>query len=112
MTIYHITTKEIWDKASQESSYTPASFEKEGFIHCSTKEQVIPAANRRYHGIANLIVLVIDTEKVPSKIVFEDTSGRGEEHPHIYGPLPSAAVERIVNLTTDRIGLFQELAET
>jgi len=78
--------------------YHPNSLNKVGFIHCSTKEQVLPTANRRYAD-QDMVVLEINAEKVPSKTVFEDLKSMGEEHPHIYGELPIDAVVRILELS-------------
>ena len=50
MPIYHITPLEEWERARAAGSYQANSLHSEGFIHCSTREQVIPTANRFYHG--------------------------------------------------------------
>ena len=106
MKIYHLVPKNAWQKAKEVGFYAPESLEKESFIHCSTKEQVLPTANRRYIGESNLVLLVINTKKVDAKIVFEDTSDRGEKHPHIYGRLPLVAVEVVQKMKLDTDGEF------
>ncbi|MBI4973782.1 DUF952 domain-containing protein [Candidatus Roizmanbacteria bacterium] len=92
MLIYHLIPKTDWDKAKMQEFYSPTSLAKEGFIHASTKEQILPTANRIFKGRNDLLILTIDTEKVTPKIIYEFSSGSGEKHPHIYGPLSLDAV--------------------
>lgn len=109
MLIYHLITQSDWDKAKTQNSYSPQSLAKEGFIHASTKEQILPTANRRFKGRKDLLILTIDTEKVIPKIIFEFSSGSGEKHPHIYGALSIDAVIKICSLIPDDSGLFTYL---
>ncbi len=96
MNIYHILNKKQWEKAKEKGFYSPDSLKKDGFIHCSTKEQVIPTANRRFRGSQDLLVLVINPKKVKAKIVYEDLKRVGEKHPHIYGKLSLDEIESVV----------------
>ena len=95
MNIYHILNKKQWEKAKETGFYAPDSLEKDGFIHCSTKEQVLPTANRRFRGKKDLLLLVINPKKVKAKIVYEDLKGMEEKHPHIYGKLSLDEIESI-----------------
>ena len=71
------------------------TLEQEGFIHCSTRDQVEATANRFYGDVPQLVVLTIDPRAVPSPIRFEPPApGSADLFPHIYGPLPIAAVDR------------------
>ena len=108
MKIYHHITKSVWKDAQKDRDYSPPSLKHEGFIHTSTYEQVIPTANRKLQGISDLLVLVIDTEKVKQKIIFEKASN-GEMYPHIYGPLNLDSVVKIMKLETDNEGQFTKL---
>jgi uncharacterized protein (DUF952 family) len=82
----------------------------EGFIHCSTAEQVVRTANTLFRGNKGLIVLRIDSARVSCRIIYEDTSGTGEAFPHIYGPLNVTAVEGVQGLCIGADGLFGPLA--
>lgn len=104
--IYHITRQKDWKSAKETGVYKPQSLETEGFIHCSTENQVLATANRRFAGQKDLSLLVINPEKVKAKIVFEDLRGLGERHPHIYGELPLSAVEAVLSLVPDNNGQF------
>lgn len=109
MFIYHLITQSDWDKAKTQGVYSPSSLKKDGFIHASTIEQILPTANRRFKGRKDLLVLTIDTEKVISKIIYEFSPGSGEKHPHIYGALSIDAVCAVYKLTLSEFGYFQNI---
>lgn len=104
--LLHIAERQVWEAAVEEGIYQPASLEDEGFIHCSLAEQVIAVANDFYRGRQGLVLLVIDPEKVPAEIRFEDCYESGQEFPHIYGPLPVEAVDRVLDFAPGPDGLF------
>lgn len=106
MIIYHLVRNDALKTYQKDGVYAPPSLEKEGFIHCSTKEQVLATANRRFTGAKDLFLLVIDTNHVHTKIVFEDLRGTGEKHPHIYGKLPLSAIQTILPLLPNASGTF------
>jgi len=89
--ILHICRKTSWKQAQKAGAYRGDTLESEGFIHCSTPEQVVEVANSLFKGMKDLILLVIDESKVVSKIRFED-AGNGTLYPHVYGPLNLDAV--------------------
>ena len=99
--IFHLAVPDDWATAFDLGEYTMSTrgvtLEQEGFIHCSTRDQVQDTANRFYGDLDQLVVLTIDPRLVPSPIVFEPPAPDVDVlFPHIYGPLPIAAV----NLTT------------
>lgn len=104
--IYHIVKREAWQTAVAQNSYAPPSIEAEGFIHCSTKEQILYPANSMYRGQTNLILLQIDPEKVTHTIVYEDCYESGIQFPHIYGPLNIDAVIGTVAFPPNADGTF------
>ena len=50
------------------------------------------AANLFYQGAPDLLVLVIDPDRVRAEIRLEQVAGSDEPFPHIYGPLNADAV--------------------
>ncbi|QOR64715.1 DUF952 domain-containing protein [Cytobacillus suaedae] len=104
--ILHIIELETWLKAKNEGMYTPSSIEDEGFIHCSTKEQVLEVANFLYKGQEDLVLLCIDSTKVKAEIVYEDLYETGKLYPHIYGGLNVDAVENVVKFLPTSDGTF------
>ena len=90
--IYHVVTKEFWQKALQQGFYEAASLAVEGFIHCSRAEQVIGVLNRYYEGQTDLLLLHIDESKLYAVLKYELATSVNEEFPHIYGSLNLDAV--------------------
>lgn len=103
--IYHITARETWENALQSGSYTADSLETEGFIHASTRQQIIATANRFYAGKHGLVVLEIASARVRSEIRYEAVPD-GELFPHIYGALDPAAVIRVLPFEPRADGTF------
>jgi uncharacterized protein (DUF952 family) len=95
--IFHLALPDDWTAAFATGEYRMSTrgvtLEEEGFIHCSTEAQLQDTANRFYRDLDRLVVLTIDQQLVPSPIVFEPpTPDLDVLFPHIYGPLPIAAV--------------------
>ncbi|AXY78164.1 DUF952 domain-containing protein [Paraflavitalea soli] len=91
-TIYHITTQAEWDAASRSGIYEAASLKEEGFIHCSQEEQIPGVLQRYFKGKTNLVKLVIDTDKLTSRWLYEWSPSTADTFPHIYGPINATAV--------------------
>lgn len=104
MLILHIVKKEEWENALIKGEYSPESLLKEGFIHCSTPEQIIEVANNIYKNEKNLVLLCIDTSKVKADILFE--CGGSPNYPHIYGKLNLDSIIKVVPFEPDSNGYF------
>jgi uncharacterized protein (DUF952 family) len=108
--IFHITSREQWTQAQQDGAYRADSLAAEGFIHCSTGEQVVKVANRYYQGQSGLVLLCLDTDLLQSEVRFEDASGAqfepGEQFPHVYGPINLGAVVKVVGWEPGPDGTF------
>lgn len=105
-TILHITTKEAWETAVSSGSYQADSLYTEGFIHCSTPEQVLGPANALFRGQQNLVLLIIRPQHVNANIVYEDCYQSGQAFPHIYGPLNLDAVTAVIDFPSNEDGTF------
>jgi uncharacterized protein (DUF952 family) len=94
--IYHIAAAADWERALREGQYTASTrgltLAEQGFIHASAPGQVAPVANAFYRGVPDLLLLVIDTERVGPQIRYERVPGQAAPYPHIYGPLNTDAV--------------------
>ena len=93
--IFHITKRAAWKRAQAAGAYRPEMFPVEGFIHCSTRDQVIQVADARFRGQGGLVLLSIDTDKVAPEIVYENLEGGQQQFPHIYGELNVDAVSHV-----------------
>ncbi len=89
----------------QSGFYRADSLDTEGFIHCSTRAQVVWVANRFYRGNSSLVLLVIDPDRVDAEIKYETVEGVGD-FPHIYGALNSDAIVQIIDFPPNADGSF------
>ena len=94
--IYHLALRREWDEAvarggPYDRSTIGRSLADEGFIHCSFEDQVASVARRFYDG-EDVVLLTVDPTRVDADIVVENLDGGDERFPHVYGPLPLAAV--------------------
>ena len=96
--LLHICASDDWRRAEPLGEHRPDSLEAVGFIHLSTPEQVHLPANRLYAGRTDLVLLHIDPERLQAPVRWEPgvaTDPASMEFPHLYGPLPVAAVTRV-----------------
>ena len=105
--IFHITEAKRWEAANEAGSYQPEMFATEGFIHCSTRDQVITVADARFRGQQGLVLLLIDTDKVKPEIVYENLEGGAQLFPHIYGELNTDAVVEVAPFEPCADGYFK-----
>jgi uncharacterized protein (DUF952 family) len=105
--LLHIASIEEWEAGRVAGELRPPSLEAEGFVHLSTPAQVLGPAGRYYAGRSDMLLLEVDPSRLVARLVFEDTTGRGEEFPHLYGPLPVAAVLRAVPFPSEPDGSFR-----
>jgi len=92
--IYHITTEQHWSKAMQSGSYIHPSLTHEGFIHCSTREQLAGTIARYFSSVQELLILHLDLESFGRNLKWE-LSRDNELFPHIYSAIPLEAVKHV-----------------
>ncbi|MFK8023367.1 MAG: DUF952 domain-containing protein [Ilumatobacter sp.] len=97
--LFHAAMPDDWAAAFVTGEYTMSTrgltLADVGFIHLSTLEQVEGTANRFYADVDQLVLLTVAPRKVPSEIKWEPPAPDADTlFPHIYGPLPIAAVVR------------------
>ncbi len=103
--IYHIISNSDWQQAQNLGHYHAASLDHEGFIHCSTREHILWAANNHYSGVTDLRLLAIDPQKLTEPWRFDTVAGIGN-FPHIHGKLNLDAVVRSEAFITDESESF------
>ncbi len=107
--IYHIADLSDWEKAQDEGVYRTETLSRFGFIHCSTRDQIIKVANFQYEGEEGKVLLEIDEELLNSKVVYEKVSGApfDEPFPHVYGPIEWEAVVNTASFEPNLDGTFE-----
>lgn len=109
--IFHIAERSQWKAAQPTGAYRHPSLETEGFIHCSTAEQVVWVANAIFRGQQGLVLLCIASEQLESELRYDEVAGVGQ-FPHVYGPINCDAVVKVLEFEPDATGefAFPELA--
>ncbi|GII77990.1 hypothetical protein Sru01_29720 [Sphaerisporangium rufum] len=105
MTILHLALAADWRAAVAAGEYRVSTLGRtlaqEGFIHaCADERQLHGVAGRYYAGVSEpLVVLAIDPGRLGCPVVTEVPPGAAEAFPHIYGPVPVAAVTTVTPYT-------------
>ncbi len=93
--LVHLCGQREWDQACVAGVLEPESLSDVGYIHLSTQEQVHLPANRLFAGRLDLAVLYVDRAALVAPLMWEP-GVPGDPvsmlFPHLYGPLPIAAV--------------------
>jgi uncharacterized protein (DUF952 family) len=104
--IFHILARIEWNAALEAGHYEAESLATEGFIHCSFADQVSATANRYYGDLDGLQVIEIDPALVPAELKVEQSPATGASFPHLYGPVPTAAIVAIHPLGREDSGNY------
>lgn len=98
--IYRIAELAAWQAAQQTGFFASPDLTAEGFIHASELYQVEATANRYYAGRTDIVLLELDESElwvaaVPVKREYAEA--RNDYFPHIFAPIPLAAVARVLS---------------
>ncbi len=86
MAIFHLATPAQWAAAQATGSVDPPSLVAEGFVHCSTNEQLDGTIARHFAGIDELVLLRLHEDGLGGALHW-DESRPGERFPHLYRPI-------------------------
>lgn len=105
---YHLAVKEEWESQKGGSTYAPAPFAEEGFVHCTDGLDLLTQiANMFYQpDTRERTVLVLDRSKVASEVRYDDDD---ELFPHIYGEINTDAVVAELPVEREADGTFIKL---
>jgi uncharacterized protein (DUF952 family) len=90
--IFHIATGRDWERATSTGTYTTESMHSDGVIGCFTPAQHAAAANNLYAGRTDLVLLLIDTDRLQSEVRAERADAHGQPVPCVDGPVNLDAV--------------------
>jgi uncharacterized protein (DUF952 family) len=96
--VVHLAEVAHWEEAVATGEYRWSTLgrtlEEEGFIHCSTREQLSGVLSRHYAAYPGaLLLLTVDPARLASAVRWDVVDGAtGERFPHVYGPITPDAV--------------------
>ena len=103
-TIYKICRAAEWAEAERAGAFAGSEVDRrDGYIHFSTAEQVAETAAKYFAGIADLVLIAVDGDKLGAALEWEPARG-GALFPHLYGVLPLTAVVWVRPLPLDAAG--------
>ena len=91
-TAFKILTADQWVQFQADGVFNGAPVDlADGYIHLSTADQLQGTLDKYFAGQTGLVISEVDLSTLGDTIVWEVSRG-GALFPHIYGPLPMAAV--------------------
>lgn len=75
MKLSHICTRQDRYTSRIDRLYIPRTFQAEGFIHCSYKNQIASVAKHHFQGDNYLVILTIKREKLNCSVIEENSEG-------------------------------------
>jgi uncharacterized protein (DUF952 family) len=113
--LIHLCPSDEWSSARVHRELRPESLASVGFVHLSTPEQVHLPANRLYRGRDDLVMLHIAPDRLDAPVRWEPgvaTDPESMVFPHLYGPLPIAAVISVTSYRPGADGLFPPIDQS
>lgn len=91
--IYKISTRSAYEAAVPTGQFQgmPIDFQ-DGYIHFSTADQLAETLAKHFAGQGDLVLIAVRTADVAAALKWEVSRG-GALFPHLYAPMPVAAVE-------------------
>ena len=94
-TFYKIVPTALWRAAEGDGVCRGSEVDlRDGFIHFSAAGQVAETAAKHFAGASDLLLVSVDSGKLGDALKWEPSRG-GALFPHLYGPLPLAAVVKV-----------------
>lgn len=111
--IYTLVRDADWRAAQAAGAYHgSADDRRDGFLHFSTASQLRATAAKHRAGVADLWLLEAEAAPLGDSLRWEKASGSSRPglFPHLYAPLPVAAVTRAVAvpLGADGVHVFPD----
>ncbi|MFN3931895.1 MAG: DUF952 domain-containing protein [Brevundimonas sp.] len=107
---YKLVERADWEAARGAGAYAGSAVDRvDGYIHMSSAGQVAETARRHYAGRPDLVLATVELARLGPALRWEASRG-GELFPHLYGPLPMAAVtaERALSVRDDGVMAFED----
>lgn len=109
--ILHACGRTDWTAALAAGSYRGDTLATEGFVHCSDPGTVHLPLTALFRWRTDLVLLVIDPDRLDVPLRWEpgvpDDPGGAPWFPHVYGPIPAAAVADVIDIEPEPDGSFR-----
>ena len=108
-TILHFCPRAAWSDAQACGEYRGDTLASEGFIHCSTADQVHLPANAHVPGRTDMVLLELDPARLTSPVRWEPGDPRDPNSmnfPHVYGAIELDAVIAVHDFPPGPDGTF------
>lgn len=93
--LYKIVEAEVWASLPEGAPWPGTALDRrDGFVHLSTREQVVGTLAKHFPGREGLLLLWLDDSDLPQGSLRWETSRGGALFPHLYAPLDPAWVRR------------------
>jgi uncharacterized protein (DUF952 family) len=101
--LFHLALRRDWEAAQEAGEYRVSTrgrtLAEEGFLHASFEHQWLGVRDAYYADVTEpLVLLEVDPALLDVPVVEEVPAGGDETFPHVYGPLPVAAVVAVREL--------------
>jgi uncharacterized protein (DUF952 family) len=104
--LFHLALRRDWESARESEvgdyrvSTRGRTLAEEGFLHASYAHQWQGVRDAYYADVTEpLVLLEVDPARLDVPVVEEAPAGGAEAFPHVYGPLPVAAVVAVRELS-------------
>lgn len=99
--IYHLVEDGPWKAGA---AYAPASLAAEGFIHLSTRGQLLGTLERFFGHTQTMLLIEVNPALLDAELRYE--AADGANFPHLYGPLNPEAVVAVHTVERGADGVY------
>lgn len=93
--VFHLIDPDGWETARSVGHVTPPGLAREGFVHCSTREQLEGTIARHFEGVDDLLLLRLDEAALGGALRWDEVRP-GERYPHVYRRIALTEVLEVV----------------
>ena len=104
--LLHLIGAAQWRVALDAGAVVDASLVTDGFLHLSGPGQVALPAERFFPAREDLLLLVVDRARLRDEVRWEPAPPESMRFPHLFGPLPVAAVTSVLPYRPGPEGMF------
>ena len=120
-TVYHLITKPQWESFGEV--YTPPTYEQDGFVHLTAERADAQRVGNHFcktvkEDFVLLTVSIPALADVRPLLKWEAAAAVGNtaahaagDYPHLYAPLPRAAITATAQIERDADGTFLAIAD-